>query len=437
MNIAVLGLWHLGTVYASVLASGGHSVVAIDDEATISDLRSGALPVNEPGLADLIRDEQKLGRLHFTSQVEAIKDSPLVWVCYDTPTSPGGEGDVEFVMDRVADTLPHAKRGSLILVSSQLPAGSVAELRSRHHALCAERNLSFGYSPENLRLGSAIEYFQNPDRIVVGLEDKNHRSTVKEALKPFASRVVWMSPSSAEMVKHAINTFFATSIAFTNEIATLCEAVGADAQDVEAGLKSDERIGARAYLHPGPAFAGGTLLRDLRYLLKQGTASHKDLPLLNGVVLSNEYHKSWDRRALKKIIGDPRGKRIAVLGLTYKPGTNTLRGSASLEFCEWAAEHGGIVRAYDPAIRELPSPVADLKVCDTAQDALSGADVAIVNTSWPEFRELTFEDFASTMSKVVVIDAGRFLETILTKESGLRQVAYIAIGRADSANVAP
>ncbi len=428
MKIAVAGLWHLGTVYAACLASCGHDVVAFDDPARIAELRAGHLPVAEPGLAELFAQGVSQGRLRLVSSLADLAESELVWVCYDTPVDSEGRADSQFVIDRIADLIAAAKPSALILVSSQVPVGTVRRLRSTYSAICIEKAITFGYSPENLRLGSAISYFMNPDRIVVGLEFEDDRTRVLDALIPFTSNIVFMSVASAEMVKHALNGFFATSVAFINEIAMLCEKVGADCVEVERGLKSDMRIGSKAYLHPGGAFAGGTLLRDLMFLMNEGESRGLEPFLLRGVLQSNTYHASWTSRKVQSILGDLHGSKIAVLGLTYKPGTNTLRGSTSVDFCEWAAKSGAEVCAYDPAVTVLPETIdRGVQLCASAADALVGADVAIVNTPWPDFLELTVSDFMHSMKVPRIIDGSRFLESKL-RSQGMGAIEYIGIG---------
>jgi UDP-glucose 6-dehydrogenase len=234
--------------------------------------------------------------------------------------------------------------GAVVIVSSQLPVGSVARLEAM------APKLRFAASPENLRLGKAIEVFTKPDRVIVGVRDDATKATVTKLFAPITDRIEWMSVESAEMTKHAINAFLALSVTFANELASVCERVGADAKEVERGLKTESRIGPKAYLAPGGAFAGGTLARDVAFLTALGKQHALVLPLLGGVRPSNEAHKHWPQRRLIDRLGEIAGKTIAVWGLTYKAGTDTLRRSASVELCRDLAARGAKVVAWDPAL---------------------------------------------------------------------------------------
>jgi UDPglucose 6-dehydrogenase len=236
-----------------------------------------------------------------------------------------------------------------------------------------------------------------------------------------------MSIKSAEMTKHALNAFLATSVVFINEIAVLCEQTGADATEVEQGLKSDVRIGPKAYLHPGSAFAGGTLARDVAFLRGIAARTGVTVPLLEGVKTSNDEHRKWLQRKVVSLAPDLRHRRVAMLGLTYKPGTDTLRRSSAVEAALWLSGEGAEVRAYDPAVRTLPPELANrISLMHSAADALDTADVAVVATEWPQFRELTASDILARMRSPVVVDAGRYLDAVL---GGDERIAYYSIGR--------
>ena len=261
MKVVVLGLWHLGCVTAA--CCGEHfEVVGLDfEEDTVTKLQGGRAPILEPGLDELIRSGLKSGRLSFTSsEQKALEEADVLWVCYDTPVDDNDVPDVEFVLARIERCLSHLSAGGIVLISSQLPAGTCRRLQEKH----AAKAISFACSPENLRLGKALGIFRDPDRVVAGVSGGRERKILAELFAPFAcDRILWMSPESAEMTKHAINAFLALSVTFANEIARLCEAVGANAHEVEQGLRSESRIGPKAYLRPGSAFAGGTLARDV------------------------------------------------------------------------------------------------------------------------------------------------------------------------------
>src|SRR2546425_7984975 len=348
MRIGVGGLWHLGTVTAACMASAGHDVVAFDGEPeTSARLEKGQLPVAEPGLEELIARAVAAGRLRFSSRPTDLAGADITWITYDTPVDESGRVDVESVVEATTDIFPFVREESLVLVSSQLPVGSTRRLEGIYRRLRPDGTASFAYSPENLRLGSAIDAFTKPDRVVAGIRTEAEKDRIAGLFKPFTDRIEWMGVESAEMTKHALNAFLATSVAFTNELAVLCEHVGADAREVERGLKSDVRIGPRAYIRPGSAFAGGTLARDLAFLIERGRTDSLPVHLLAGVQRSNDVHKQWPRRCLIEVFGSVDARSIAVLGLTYKPGTDTLRRSSAIETCRWLHEQGAAVVAYD------------------------------------------------------------------------------------------
>jgi UDPglucose 6-dehydrogenase len=397
-------------VTAGCLAAAGHEVTGLDfDGASIDRLLAGELPVEESGLDELLRGALADGTLRFTVDPAAAGKARVVWVTYDTPVDEDDRADAEFVLERVRRVFPYLRDGQEVLVSSQLPVGSVHRLESDFASVAPGVHVRFACSPENLRLGTAISVFRRPDRIVIGTRADASRETYRELLSPFTEHIEWMSVESAEMTKHALNAFLATSVTFINEIAVLCEQVGADAGEVERGLKSEARIGARAYLAPGGAFAGGTLARDLAFLSDLGEQRHVPLHLLRAVRASNDEHKAWWRRRLLALLGGLQGRVIAIWGLTYKAGTNTLRRSASLELGLWLLDQGASVRVHDPAVHELPAAYAGLHLFASAAEALQGADALVVATAWAEYRSADLRDLARLMRRPLVLDVNHVL----------------------------
>jgi UDPglucose 6-dehydrogenase len=430
MKVCVLGLWHLGTVTAACLAAGGHNVTGLDFEpAVVANLTDGTPPLFEPGLEGLVRAGLAAGRLTFTTHAaDACREADVVWVAYDTPVDDDDRADVDFVVERVARLFPHLRDGALVLISSQVPVGSTRRLEERFAAAASSRRVAFAYSPENLRLGKAIEVFTRPDRVVVGVRSDADRVKVAELIAPFTQRIEWMSVESAEMTKHALNAFLATSVTFINEIAAVCEQVGADATEVERGLKSEMRIGPKAYLSPGGAFAGGTLARDIMFLSQLGSTHSVPTHLLSSVKTSNDAHRQWAQRRLTQLLSGVGGKTVAVWGLTYKPGTDTLRRSSSIELCHWLALNGALVRAHDPAVRSLPADLSQgMTLVETALSAVEGASALVVATPWPEYRQVIAADVAARMSRMLVLDANRFLGETVGRLAGAE---YVSVGKA-------
>ncbi len=411
MKVAVLGLWHLGTVTAACTAAAGISTVGVDDDAgRIAELSRGEPPLFEPGLAELVRAGLTARILSFTTDQAAVSEADVVWVCYDTPVDDEDRADVAFVTRRVEGIFDHLKNGVVVLVSAQLPVGSIQALEKAFGIRKTGHRISFASLPENLRLGQAIQIFQNPGRIIIGVRDERTRSVLEPLLRRFCDTLIWMSVESAEMVKHALNAFLAVSITFTNEIATICENVGADASEVEAGLRSDPRIGQRAYVKAGPSFAGGTLARDVNFLGNLARGHQLKVPVIDGVLSSNRAHAQWALNQLRRSLQPLKGKTVAVLGLAYKAGTSALRRSTAIELIRALVKEGVIVRTFDPKVTALPDDLASSATC--APDALAaarGAHAVVVATEWPEFRSLAADDIAAAMAGDIILDSGRYL----------------------------
>jgi UDPglucose 6-dehydrogenase len=390
-------------------------------------LAFGIPPLFEPGLEDLVGEGIAADRLRFTADAaDALREADVLWVAFDTPVDEDDCANTSFVEARVEAVSEHIAPGTLVLISSQLPVGSTARLEDAFRRDHPGKNVTFACSPENLRLGKAIEVFNSPDRVVVGVRSEADAERVAELLRPITDRIEWMSVESAEMTKHAINAFLATSVAFMNELSTLCEEVGADAKEVERGLKSESRIGRRAYLAPGAAVAGGTLARDLGFLAEVGRRVGSATPLVDGVRAANEAHKGWAGRRLMESLPDLEDKVIGVLGLTYKPGTDTLRRSGAVETCLWLSEHGAHVRVHDPAVKELPDELRDaIELADSAADLMKGLDALIVATEWPEYRKLDVEQVVAGMKRPIILDPNGFLRDVLGADP---RVSYRAVG---------
>jgi UDPglucose 6-dehydrogenase len=424
-TVCVFGLWHLGSVTAACLAGAGMRVVGIDlDAACIAELAAGRPPISEPGLAELVQQGIGAGTLTFTADpAEALAEADILWVTFDTPVDDDDHADVARVRAQLDAVRPHLRPGTLVLVSSQVPVGFTADLQRDWRA--ADPSLRFACSPENLRLGQAIEVFRHPERVVLGVGEGVDRDRLARLFAPFSDQLLWMSLSSAEMTKHAINGFLGLSVAFTNELARICEQVGADASEVEQGLKSEPRIGRRAYVAPGPPLAGGTLLRDVAFLAGLAAEHHLPSPLIDAVRVSNSLHQSWaaDRAlALLRGVGEP---RAALLGLTYKPGTDTLRRSSAVELARRLLAHGIAVAAYDPAVRALPAELGDITVADSLEGALAGADVAILATAWPEFRTISADTFVRRMRQPCLIDQAGILKPLADDP----RLTYVRVGQ--------
>ena len=427
MKIAVTGLWHLGLVTAACLANAGYEVVAYDpDEKLIADLNQHKTPIMEPGLDDMLAASMSKQNLTYTANIEQLKNQDIIWVTYDTPVNDQDEADVEYVTDQIKQFFPFLTNNTIVILSSQLPVGTGRCLQKAYQENYSNQ-VTFVSIPENLRLGNAIRIFTQPDRIIVGLQEQNDKAKIEKLLSPFSTNIIWMNLESAEMTKHALNAFLAMSVTFINELAILCEKVGANASEVEKGLKSEERIGPKAYVRPGGAIGGGTLLRDINYLNQLGKRVDEPTHLFSAIIKSNHYHKNWINRKLKSIFNTIENKTLGVLGLTYKTSTDTLRRSTSVDLCRALANEGMTIFAFDPVITSIPSDIAHfIQLKKSISEAINKVDCVLVLTEWPEFRELTAENFLKEVNQPLLIDPTAYLSQTLGNHSPIQ---YHSVGR--------
>lgn len=428
MKIAIIGLWHLGSVMAACLASRGHFVFAYDpDEAVRENLRIGKAPIFEPELNELLQKGLMSHQLKIINDLSLLKTVEIIWITFDTPVNELDQADVKFIQNEVIKIAPFIQENTLLLVSSQLPIGSTKYFKKMISDMIPEINFSVGYIPENLRLGKAIPIFLNPDRVIVGLERAEDKIKIVEVFKLITSNLIWMSIESAEMTKHALNAFLATSIVFINEIAVLCEQYGADAAEIEQGLKSEERIGAKAYLRAGEAIAGGTLLRDVHFLNELAKDKNIHLPLVSGILHSNNTHKQWLFSKIHSVFSELNNKVIAILGLTYKPNTDTLRRSVAVEMAQYLYEQGAIIKAYDPMIQCLPDHLKKvIQLTASEEEALDSSDAFIIATPHLQFKNDKLLLWIDKMKQKNIFDPMRFLNHFLENVVSLN---YYSIGK--------
>jgi UDPglucose 6-dehydrogenase len=434
-RIGLIGLWHLGTVAAAGLASLGHSVRATDpDGRTVAALGRGEPPIFEPHLAEAVAIEQRAGRLQFVATVEeAVEGADAVYVTFDTPVDDNDRSDLTPILEAVEAIIGAARkipRGVLIAVMSQVPAGTLAQLQARFAAE-PELGARLIYQPENLRLGRALETFLAPDFLVVGAGEPDDAQDFLRLYRGITTHFLPMSWESAELSKHAVNAFLASSISFANEVADLAEASGADVREVMQVLRRDRRIGPQAFLDPGPGFSGGTLARDLQTLRGLGARASLPTRLLDATLEVNRARLARLADRVADACGGLRGATIALLGLTYKPGTSTLRRSASLEFAARLARAGARVRAHDPQVRVECPETRGVTLAADPYEAARAADAVVLMTPWPEFRTLDFVRLRASLARPVLVDAHNFLDRGAAGAAGL---AYwgVGLGRAES-----
>jgi len=427
MKICVQGLWHLGSVTAACLASLGYEVTGVDpNKSTIKELNEGKSPLFEPGLEDLIKKGLQNNKLKFVEDYGiALSGASILWVTFDTPVDEDDKADVDYVISQIKNILKYAEKKLMVIISSQLPVGSVALLEEYVSQEFPLKNIRFSSSPENLRLGKALDVFLNPDRIIVGIRSNDYKLILEELFKSITTKIEWMGTESAEMTKHAINSFLATSVTFANEIASICEVVGADAKEVERGLKTEMRIGPKSYLSPGGPFAGGTLARDIEFLVQESGSKGLSVPLISSVKLSNDAHKNWIRRKVKATFSDISKITFTLWGLTYKPGTDTLRRSLAVELCDWIINSGGSVNLYDPVVKEIPDKwLNKVKQFQNPLEALKNSNALIIGTEWPQFKEDAKEIESQKNKDLVIFDPNRHILNSIN----LNKLNYIAVG---------
>jgi len=427
-KICVIGLWHLGSVYTACLADLGYSVTGVDsDRDRIDNLAKGIPPLFEPGLAELVAANAKAGRLTFTTELNgAVKGARYVLITIDTPVNDNDEVDLSSVLSTANELAECLEDGSIIVVSSQVPVGTCHCIK----ALIKEKNPSLDFdiacSPENLRLGKAIGYFKSQDRIVIGADSEATLDAVEKLFSVIPAPKLRMNLKSAEMSKHAINAYLATTISFANELANLCDEVGADALRVAAALKSESRIGPGLPLLPGLGFAGGTLARDLNILRNLGDGHGCDTRLVDAVLEVNKQQNRLVVRKLEKLFGSVEDLNIGILGLTYKVGTSTLRRSAALEIIKDLRRGGAMVKACDPKadLTELKQH-REFDYFIEPHDVARNADALVLVTEWPEFKDLDFDLLKSLMRRPVIIDTKNML---YDKQLGKKGFTYIGVG---------
>lgn len=429
MKIAVVGLWHQGVVAAACLAEMGHDVVGADrDVATVERLAGGAAPLYEPSLDDLLRAGIAAGRLSFTTDdAAAAGEADFVFVAFDTPVDEHDESDLRGIFACVDRIAPALRPGTTVLVTAQVPVGTCDELAAIAASRSPHAGIGFAYMPENLRLGQAIERFKTPALPVIGTDDRNVFERLLSVLGPLAPEWQHVSLRTGEMVKHALNAFLGVSITFANELGNICDVVGADGKRVGEVLRLEPRVGAKAMLLPGLGFSGGTLARDMQTLRRLGREHDVPTRLLDGAWNANGEQNRMVVRKLQRVLGDLSKARVAVLGLTYKAETSTLRRSAALEVIGDLVRAGSEVHAHDPrADHEELRSQSGFRFHDDPLDAVSRADAVVLMTPWPSYRELDFAELRRRMTGTYLLDTAGLWSADALEALGF---AYDDIGR--------
>jgi len=430
----MMGAGYVGLVSGACLADFGHHVICIDKDARrIAALKRGEIPIFEPGLPDLVSGNVREGRLEFSVELAPVAEADAVFIAVGTPSRRGdGHADLSFVYAAAREIAPLLSETAVVVTKSTVPVGTGDEIERILRDQRPDANIQVVSNPEFLREGAAIQDFKHPDRIVVGTEDEGARAKLADIYRPLylnAAPILYVSRRTAELIKYAANAFLATKITFINEIADLCESVGADVQDVARGMGLDNRIGAK-FLHAGPGFGGSCFPKDTTALLKTAHDHGAQLRIVETVSAVNDQRKrAMARKVVTALDGSVRGRTIAVLGLTFKPNTDDTRESPAIPLITALHDMGARVQAYDPAGMEqarqlLPSVI----YCESAYAAADGADALVIATEWEQFRALDLKRLRRIMGRPTIVDLRNIYRAEEMKRAKFR---YIAVGRAD------
>ncbi len=435
MKIAMVGSGYVGLVSGACFADFGHDVVCIDkDPAKIASLQAGVMPIYEPGLAELVSVNARSGRLTFTNDLaEGIAGASAIFIAVGTPSRRGdGHADLSFVYAVAEEIGQHLQNDAVVVTKSTVPVGTGDEVER----ILGEAGLKFKFAvasnPEFLREGAAISDFKRPDRIVIGSEDDWAKSVMSEVYRPLflnKAPILFTARRSAELIKYAANAFLAVKITFINEMADLCEKVGADVQDVSRGIGMDGRIGSK-FLHAGPGYGGSCFPKDTLALLKTAEDYEAPTRIVEAVVKVNDSRKRAMGRKVIDALGGmdaARGKKVAMLGLTFKPNTDDMRDSPSIAIALALADAGVEVAAYDPEGMELARPLMpEVTMCANAYAAIEGADATVIVTEWDAFRALDFAKVKTLMTEPVLVDLRNVYDPAELRAKGF---AYSSVGR--------
>jgi UDPglucose 6-dehydrogenase len=431
MRIAMIGTGYVGLVSGACFSEFGHYVVCVDkDLKKIGALREGRIPIFEPGLDEVVADSVKAGRLSFTDDLAAsVKQADAVFIAVGTPSRRGdGHADLTYVFTAAEEIAKALDGYTVIVTKSTVPVGTGKKVEDIIRKLRPDADFEVASNPEFLREGSAIEDFRRPDRVVCGTGSERARETLRELYRPLflnETPMLFTSRETSELIKYAANAFLATKITFINEMADICEAVGANVQDVARGIGLDGRIGSK-FLHAGPGYGGSCFPKDTLALLKTAQEVGAPSRIVEAVAKVNDQRKERMAQKIEKAFGGVSGKTIAVLGLTFKPNADDMRDAPSLVILPQLAKSGARIRAYDPEGMNEAKKFLDVEMCSDANSALAGADGVVILTEWNEFRALDLKAAKSLLKRPLMVDLRNIYRPDEMAKAGF---AYVSIGR--------
>jgi len=439
LKITVIGTGYVGLVTGTCFADMGNDVICVDkDENKIKMLKQGQIPIWEPGLEQLVKRNFKEGRLSFTTDIkEAVDESLICMIAVGTPPGEDGSADLTHVLDVAKDIASYMNEYKIIINKSTVPIGTADKVKEEIHRVLKKRGVYFKFdvvsNPEFLKEGAAIEDFMKPDRVIVGVENEKVAKIIKELYSPFSrthEKLILMSVRSAEMTKYAANAMLATKISFINDIANLCELVGADVSEVRHGIGSDSRIGYK-FIYPGIGYGGSCFPKDVKALIKIGKNVNKDLRVLQAVEAVNEDQKIILLQKVMKHFGnDLTGKTYAVWGVSFKPQTDDMRESPSIKIIQGLIKAGAKIQAYDPVAMNEAKRVfgddPDIEYFEGNYEALEGANALLLLTEWHQFRYPDFSKIKKLLKEPVIFDGRNQYNPKELKDAGF---SYYGIGR--------
>ena len=433
MKLAMIGSGYVGLVSGACFADFGHDVVCVDkDEKKIAELDKNIMPIYEPGLADLVKRNVDAQRLSFSTDLaSSVKDCDAIFIAVGTPSRRGdGHADLSYVYAASEEIADSITKPTVIVTKSTVPVGTGDEVEHILEKKQPRDRFSVVSNPEFLREGAAIRDFKRPDRIVIGTEDDWSKDVMTEIYRPLflnESPILFTGRRTAELIKYAANAFLATKITFINEIADLCEKVGADVQEVSRGIGLDNRIGSK-FLHAGPGYGGSCFPKDTLALLKTAQDNDSPVRIVEAVVQVNDQRKrAMGRKVVHALGGNVRGKKVALLGLTFKPNTDDMRDAPSITIAQTLIDNGAEVTAYDPEGMELAQEIMPtVKMAGSSYQAAEGADAVVIVTEWDAFRALDLRKLSQVMKGNVLVDLRNIYNPAEVAQTNL---AYTSIGR--------
>lgn len=433
MKITMIGAGYVGLVSGACFADFGHQVVCVDkDPSKIEHLNQNIMPIYEPGLAELVKRNVDEGRISFSTDLAAsLDDCDAAFIAVGTPSRRGdGHADLSYVYAATEEIAEAVKKPIVVVTKSTVPVGTGDEVE---HILSKRLNkdqFAVVSNPEFLREGAAIDDFKRPDRIVIGTEDEKARAVMSEIYRPLflnKSPLLFTGRRTAELIKYAANAFLATKITFINEIADLCEKVDANVQEVSRGIGLDNRIGAK-FLHAGPGYGGSCFPKDTLALMKTAQDNESPLRIVEAVVQVNEQRKrAMGRKVIQALSGEVRGKKVALLGLTFKPNTDDMRDAPSIAIAQTLLDAGAEVSAYDPEGMDLAADIMPkVKMKSNSYEAANDADAVVIVTEWDAFRALDLDKLSESMAGNALVDLRNIYDPLDVAKSGLE---YTSVGR--------